>query len=221
MFRNVSFAHNKLFAFTRTDLLFVVVVAVMGLLGIGFIFPRLKKTKSGPGPPNCVNNLKQVGLAFRLWAGDHNDKYPMQVSTNDGGPLEYMQMGDAFRLFLCMSNELATPTVLVCPADNRLPAKSFASLSNSNISYFVGLDATETMPQMMLTGDRNLAINGVPVTPGLVTLKSNDVISWTAALHNGEGNLGMADGSVQRMSTAGFRQMSRAIGTNLYRLAVP
>ena len=87
-------------------------------------------------------------------------------------------------------------------------------LSDSNISYFVGLDASESFPQMFLTGDRNLATNGVPVTPGLLTVKSNDTLSWTKELHNGQGNVGVADGSVQMESSSGM-------GTNVFRLAVP
>jgi hypothetical protein len=36
----------------------------------------------------CVNDLKQVGIAFRLWEGDNNDKYPMAVSVTNGGAME-------------------------------------------------------------------------------------------------------------------------------------
>jgi prepilin-type N-terminal cleavage/methylation domain-containing protein len=28
---------------------------------------------------NCVNNLKEMGLAARIWEGDHQDHYPMAV----------------------------------------------------------------------------------------------------------------------------------------------
>ncbi len=36
---------------------------------------------------NCVNNLKQIGIAFRTWALDNADKYPCNVGTNAGGGL--------------------------------------------------------------------------------------------------------------------------------------
>jgi len=39
----------------------------------------------------CVNNLRQTGLAFHNFATRHQDRFPMQVSTNDGGSLEYVQ----------------------------------------------------------------------------------------------------------------------------------
>src|SRR6185312_5740953 len=50
----------------------------------------------------CVNNLKQIGLAMRVWMGDNNDRYPASI--------------------LLASNELSTTKVLVCPSDKaRLP----------------------------------------------------------------------------------------------------
>jgi hypothetical protein len=54
----------------------------------------------------CVNNLKQVGLAFRIWGGDNGDKYPTS--------------------FIVMSNELSTTKILVCPSDQE--RQPFASL---------------------------------------------------------------------------------------------
>ena len=32
---------------------------------------------------NCTNNLKQSALAFKCWAIDNQDRFPMQVSTNE------------------------------------------------------------------------------------------------------------------------------------------
>ncbi len=35
--------------------------------------------------PSCVNNLKMVGLCFRMWAMDNGGQFPFNVSTNAGG----------------------------------------------------------------------------------------------------------------------------------------
>jgi hypothetical protein len=40
-----------------------------------------------------VTNLKQVGLAFRVWAVDHDDQYPFNLSTNAGGSRELCRIG--------------------------------------------------------------------------------------------------------------------------------
>src|SRR5437660_5691311 len=72
---------------------------------------------------NCVNNLQQIGIAFRTWALDNADKYPCNVSTNAGGVMQVCATGpDGFEnhpaaTFQVMSNELSTPLILVCPHD--------------------------------------------------------------------------------------------------------
>jgi hypothetical protein len=46
----------------------------------------------------CVNNLKNVGLAARIWAADNGDKnLPIDFAT--------------------MNNQLGTPKILICPSD--------------------------------------------------------------------------------------------------------
>jgi hypothetical protein len=81
----------------------------------------------------CINNLKQFGLAVRVWSLDNNDKYPPNV--------------------VCMSNELSTPNILVCPSDtNRTAAVNFFSFTTANCSYeYFGADASDTEPTRVLS----------------------------------------------------------------------
>jgi hypothetical protein len=65
----------------------------------------------------CINNLKQIGLAARIWANGHN--------TN-ALPIDW----------LAMKNELNTPKILTCPADTgRTPAISWDQFDGSSVSY--------------------------------------------------------------------------------------
>ena len=107
----------------------------------------------------CPNNLKQIGLAFRTWAIDNDGQFPFNVSTNAGGSMEFCARGsvdfdsNAARHFEVMSNELATPLLLVCPKDlSRKPATGFASLQASNVTYRVhsGTNINETTPAGVL-----------------------------------------------------------------------
>lgn len=93
-------------------------------------------------PITCVNNLKQIGLAFRQWALDNGDQFPFNVATNAGGTMEFCAVGqdgfddNAFRHLRVMSDELNTPKVLVCPKDRaRKPATDFSSLQAANVTY--------------------------------------------------------------------------------------
>src|SRR5437879_13024304 len=45
----------------------------------------------------CDCNLKQIGLSFRVSAHDHSDKFPLQLSTNQRGTMEYLGAGPVCR----------------------------------------------------------------------------------------------------------------------------
>jgi prepilin-type N-terminal cleavage/methylation domain-containing protein/prepilin-type processing-associated H-X9-DG protein len=205
-------------AFTMVEL--VTVVAVVGVL-LALLIPALSKARANSRKITCNCHLKQIGLSFRIFANDRGDLFPMGVSTNKGGSLEYADTGEAFRHFQAMSNELSTPRVLICPADERKPAATFSVLSNANISYFVGLDALDTFPQMLLAGDRNLMTNGVSVGSGVLLLTTNLTVGWTAALHQGSANVLLGDGSAQAVTSARLQEQIAHSGTQTNRLVIP
>ena len=110
-------------------------------------------------------------------------------------------------LWQIMSNELSSAKVLICPEDkDHTGTFSFTDgLSDANISYFFSLDADEAHPQMILTGDGNLAVNGVRVRPGILNLWTNASIGWTAertGKFHGAGNVAFTDGSAAQMSSS-------------------
>ena len=124
---------------TRIELLVVLVIVVVLA---GLVLPALQPSHHHrTGRISCVNNLKQVALSFLIYAYDNNDLYPMQIADEKGGAKDSIARGEVFRVFLAMSNELSVPRTALCPDDPRIAATNWASLSNSNISYFVGLDA--------------------------------------------------------------------------------
>jgi prepilin-type processing-associated H-X9-DG protein len=205
--------------FTLVALL--VIIAVLAILA-ALLLPALAAAKNRAQRINCVNNLKQDGLAFRIWAGDNNDLYPMAVSTNQNGTKEFDNGAGTFRHFQVMSNELNTPNILVCPADDRTVAADFARLKNQNVSYFVGLEARDTSPQQLLDGDRNITGENDPEN-GILKLVPGQAVSWTQAIHVNKGNVGLADGSVQQYSNDGLREALQNSGdpTNTWRISLP
>jgi hypothetical protein len=210
-------------------LLLVVFLGVVALLA----WPAMQPHRCTAQKIACSNNLKQDVLSFRLFAGDNEDHFPMEFSTNLGGSLEFVGRPDVFPHFLVMSNELNTPKILFCPEDKdprRRRATTFGDparesdvkfQSNTNLSYFLGVDAREIEPRMFIVGDDHFAIKGVPVGSGLLCLWTNSPVDWRQGRHIFGGNIGLVDGSVQQTDAAGLQLFLQQTGFAANRLAMP
>lgn len=227
-------AHRRTAGLTLIEA--VVVIAVLFILA-SLLLPMLagRGTRIHSSRIKCVSNLKQIALSYQLWAGDHGDKFPMAVSTNDGGTLEFAHAGKVVSTFQVMSNELSDLRILVCPADKtRKAATSWTkNFGSENISYFIGLDAEKQIPNTLLAGDRNLT-NGLRLQNQVMSISSNTPVGWNEQTHKQQGNIALADGSAQQLSSTYLRrQMDTALselnqrylrlpGTNnVMRLALP
>jgi len=252
-------ASRKEKAFTLTELL--VVLAAVGILAL-LPISALALSKSASIRLNCVSNLKQVGLAFRLWADKHSDRYPMRVPASQGGP-QMISSSDTFaanpsvgnlavmyRLFLVMSNELGTPKILYCPAEYEATVVQATLWSgvggiqysgNANLSYFVGVDADQFRPRLILSGDHNMGNTGTVATnntkastagwgngaAGLLapisgTTTNNPTGAWMDNGHQKQGNIVLSDGSVQQVTISKLRETLHNTGDHqLNRLAFP
>jgi hypothetical protein len=114
---------------------------------------------------------------------------------------------------------------LVCPQDTaRYYANNFTTdFNNQKISYFVGLDAEDKYPQMIIAGDDNLAINGVRARSGILNLVTNASVGWTKeriGKFHGLGNIGLSDGSVQTVDL-NLQPLLVNTGTATNRLVIP
>jgi len=199
-----------------------VVVAVVLILA-AVLIPLSRSSRSDASRSNCVNNLKQIGLAYRIWEGDNGDIYPMGIALTNGGSLEMVATGNVTQTFQVMSNELSTPKILYCPRDtNGDYAATFEGLARSNVSYFVGVDVTnDASPMALISGDCNLLVRRRPVPSGLATIWTNDPVTWSAARHVRSGNLGLGDGSVQQATSANLQHYFESSGWATNRLAIP
>ena len=137
-----------------------------------------------------------------------------------------------------MSNELYSPKILNCPEDStkRRYATNFTTdFNNSKISYFVGMGVTnDTISQMILSGDDNFSVGGVPSKSGLLELSTNSLTAWnnprhisykshfwTLANYKSVGYIGFADGSVEEATSHELENFLRQSGLATNRLAIP
>ncbi len=199
------------------------VIVILALLAF-MLLSALAKAKVHGGRNRCVANLKMIGFSFRIFAGNHERKFPFATTSS----IAFQNTSNAWVHFLTVSNELGSPKNLMCPQDDsRHPSMAYSfgsetnglsTLQNQAVSYFMGLDADEANRDMVLAGDRNLAIPGQQASNNLLTISGTNRLQWNHRLHANKGYAALSDGSVS-FTASNFPVWKDH--TNLVRLLLP
>src|SRR5436190_2535517 len=213
-------------AFTLIELL--VTIGIIAALA-SLLLPALVRAKEQARRIKCISNLKQITIAAKEFALDHNSLHPWHVLPSEGGTYG-TAAAVTWKNYACMSNELQSPQILVCPSDTKtkkmagtFPEFVSSTFQSNALSYFAGLDGYEVLPVAIIAGDGNIS-GGAASTcgsagpAGLIKAQvyeaGNSSIKWSNAVHGTIGHIAFSDGSVQRAN----RKELQEICTTAFRL---
>jgi prepilin-type processing-associated H-X9-DG protein/prepilin-type N-terminal cleavage/methylation domain-containing protein len=172
-----SFSHSS---FTLLELL--VVIAMISVLA-ALMTPALANARAKARQVQCSSNLRQVGLAFHMYADEHGDYYP---EAWDGS----LRWQDKLLPYLSATNATAGKSVLICPSAQVDPVLDYNVYKKNQ---WPATNAEKYDSQVILAFDGTM--------DNTAAADSSDYSNYVTNRHAGSANYLFGDGHISSLTS--------------------
>lgn len=216
--QNVLARRRRMLGFTLVELL--VVIGIIALL-VSVLLPVLGRAKDNANRVACLSNLRQLGLAFMMYAGENKGKFPVSARFPTALPEDWIwwhQGRDINQSVIAKYIGKFTPKLFICPSDDlsqRPPASpagqyrysySLSYLCDGQLGFRLSIARNSSEKVFLAEEDYRTINDGLwaPIQTDASRNPTGPGFDWMA-IHHDKHKEKLGDGTVGGIPNAGRR----------------